>query len=151
MYSLSFTGFLRNNTVFSVLLPATLSKLVTTLTSVLLYYHATLESHDLFFHPEPKQNSKKPHNWNIKATKRKALSKHLPQHPLHTYIPWSVLCEISASSSMNKQRPSILIPCYAKSCSKIFFICGIFCFTLQIYHFTILYCLKKSMKEREYI
>jgi len=37
---------------------------------VLLCYHASLESHDLFFCPEPKKNTKKPRIWNIKATKK---------------------------------------------------------------------------------
>jgi len=35
---------------------------------VLLCYHASMESHDLFFCPEPKRNAKKPRIWNIKAT-----------------------------------------------------------------------------------
>ena len=38
---------------------------------VLLCYHAKLESHDLFFRPEPKKNSKKLRIWNIEATKEK--------------------------------------------------------------------------------
>lgn len=38
---------------------------------VLLCYHASLESHDLFFYPEPKRNTKKLRIWNIKATKEK--------------------------------------------------------------------------------
>ena len=38
---------------------------------VLLCYHAKLESHDLFFRPEPKKNTKKLRTWNIKATKEK--------------------------------------------------------------------------------
>ena len=38
---------------------------------VLLCYHANLESHDLFFCPEPKKNTKKLRIWNIKATKEK--------------------------------------------------------------------------------
>ena len=38
---------------------------------VLLCYHAKLESHDLFFCPEPKKNTKKLRIWNIKATKEK--------------------------------------------------------------------------------
>lgn len=37
---------------------------------VLLCYHASMESHDLFFCPEPKRNTKKPCIWNIKATKQ---------------------------------------------------------------------------------
>lgn len=37
---------------------------------VLLCYHASMESHDLFFRPEPKRNTKNPRIWNIKATKQ---------------------------------------------------------------------------------
>ena len=37
---------------------------------VLLCYHTSLESHDLFFRPEPKKDTKKPRIWNIKATKQ---------------------------------------------------------------------------------
>ena len=38
---------------------------------VLLCYHASLESHNLFFCPEPKKNTKKVRVWNIKVTKEK--------------------------------------------------------------------------------
>ena len=39
---------------------------------VLLCYHASLDSHDLFFRPEPpKKNTKKLRVWNIRATKEK--------------------------------------------------------------------------------
>ena len=37
---------------------------------VLLCYHASLESYDIFFRPEPKKNMKKPRIWNIKATEQ---------------------------------------------------------------------------------
>ena len=37
---------------------------------VLLCYHANMEAHDLFFHPESKSNTKKTRIWNIKATKQ---------------------------------------------------------------------------------
>ena len=50
---------------------------------VLLCYHANLDSHDLFFHPEPKRNMKKAHVWNIRSTKR-----HLQQHPVHLCCTW---------------------------------------------------------------
>jgi len=36
---------------------------------VLLYYHASLDSHNIFFKPEPKKNTKKPRIWNIAAIK----------------------------------------------------------------------------------
>ena len=38
---------------------------------VLLCYHASLDSHDLFFRPEPKKNTKKLRVWSIRATKEK--------------------------------------------------------------------------------
>ena len=38
---------------------------------VLLCYHASLESHDLFFCPEPKNNTKQPCTWNIKDVKQR--------------------------------------------------------------------------------
>lgn len=37
---------------------------------VLLCYHASLDSHDLFFCSESRKNTKKPCTWNIKATKQ---------------------------------------------------------------------------------
>ena len=37
---------------------------------VLLCYHASLESRDLFFCPEQKKHTKKSCIWNIKATKQ---------------------------------------------------------------------------------
>ena len=36
---------------------------------VLLFYHAILDSHDFFFCPEPKKNTKKLFVWNIRVTK----------------------------------------------------------------------------------
>jgi len=36
---------------------------------ILLCYHASLESHNLFFLPNPKKNAKKLKEWNIKAIK----------------------------------------------------------------------------------
>jgi hypothetical protein len=37
---------------------------------ILLIYHTNLESHDLFFQPEPKKSTKNPRVWNIKALKQ---------------------------------------------------------------------------------
>ena len=37
---------------------------------VLLCYHASLESHDLLFCPEPKKNIKQPRIWNTNAVKQ---------------------------------------------------------------------------------
>lgn len=48
---------------------------------VLLCYHASLQSHDLFFCPEPKKNTKKRRVWNIKATKQ-LLGPEICQHIL---------------------------------------------------------------------
>ena len=38
---------------------------------VLLHYHACLESHNIFFKPEPKKATMKPRVWNITAVKEK--------------------------------------------------------------------------------
>lgn len=35
----------------------------------LLCYHASLDSHNIFFKPVPKKNTKKPRIWNISAVK----------------------------------------------------------------------------------
>ena len=48
---------------------------------VLLCYHASLESHDLFFCPEPKKNTKQPCTWNIMAVKQR-LGPDMCQHIL---------------------------------------------------------------------
>ena len=48
---------------------------------VLLCYHASLESHDLFFCPEPKKNTKQPRVWNIRAVKQR-LGPDICQHIL---------------------------------------------------------------------
>ena len=47
----------------------------------LLCYHANLESHDLFFCPEPKKNTKQPRIWNIMAIKQR-LGPYICQHIL---------------------------------------------------------------------
>ena len=87
---------------------------------VLLWYHAKLESHDLFFHPEPKKNTKKLHIWNIKATKQN-LGQDICSNILFILAflesdTTSCLYGIGkgtsskqAVSSMSKQRCSILI------------------------------------------
>ena len=48
---------------------------------VLLCYHASLESHDLFVCPEPKKNTKQPGIWNIKTVKQR-LGPDICQHIL---------------------------------------------------------------------
>lgn len=44
---------------------------------VLLCYHASMDSHDLFLCSESRNNTKKPHMWNIKAKKRTAWPRHI--------------------------------------------------------------------------
>ena len=51
---------------------------------VLLCYHASLESHDLFVCPEPKKNTKQPGIWNIKTVKQR-LGPDICQHILFMY------------------------------------------------------------------
>ena len=41
-------------------------------------YHASIESHDLFFCLEPKKNTKQPCIWNIKVTKQRLGARHMP-------------------------------------------------------------------------
>ena len=48
---------------------------------VLLCYHALMDTHDLYFCPEPKKNAKKPRIWNIKATNRQ-LGEEMCKHIL---------------------------------------------------------------------
>ena len=48
---------------------------------VLLCYHASIASHDLFFCPEPKNNTKQPRIWYIKLTKQ-CLGPDICQHIL---------------------------------------------------------------------
>ena len=55
---------------------------------VLLCYHARLDSHDLFFRPEPKKKHKKASCLEYQSHKRKAWSRHLQQHPLHPCYSW---------------------------------------------------------------
>ena len=52
---------------------------------VLLCYHASIESHDLFFCPEPKKNTKQPGFWNIKVTKQR-LGPDICQHILFLHV-----------------------------------------------------------------
>ena len=52
---------------------------------VLLCYHANLDSHDLFFRPEPKKKHKEASYLEYQG---KVGSRYLQQHPLHTCISW---------------------------------------------------------------
>ena len=52
---------------------------------VLPCYHASIESHDLFFCPEPKKNTKQPGIWNIKVTKQR-LGPEICQHILFLHV-----------------------------------------------------------------
>ena len=49
---------------------------------VLLYYHASLESHDHLVCPEPKKNTKQPRTWNIIKTAKLRLGPDICQHIL---------------------------------------------------------------------
>ena len=48
---------------------------------VLLCYHASIESYEFFFCPEPKKNTKQPRIWNIKVAKQR-LGADICQHIL---------------------------------------------------------------------
>ena len=46
---------------------------------ILLLHHANMDSKELYFRPEPKQNAKKVRLWNIKASKEKLGSRICPK------------------------------------------------------------------------
>ena len=104
----------RSRGLFSVLLPATLSQLVMTLTSALLCYHAKLESHDLFFNPEPMKSSKS-FTSGISRPPKKGLVKTFTATSssyVHFLIISSYVGLKQAENSMSEPRPSIRIQCY---------------------------------------
>ena len=77
---------------------------------VLLCYRASIESHDLFFCPEPKKNMKQPRIWNIKVTKQRLWS-DICQHILSLYAvigcdTTSRLHWIGNGASLNKFQAS---------------------------------------------
>lgn len=77
---------------------------------VLLCYHVSLESHDLFFCPEPKKNTMKHRVWNIKATK-KMLGTDICKHILFLqavlgYDTTSRLHGIGKGASLKKFKAS---------------------------------------------
>jgi hypothetical protein len=59
-----------------------------------------MESHDLFFRPEPKRNTKNPRIWNIKATKQR-LSPDLCNHILfiHALLGCDITSRLSRDSA----------------------------------------------------
>ena len=54
---------------------------------ILLIYHTNLESHDIFFKPEPKNTTKIPRVWDMKAVKKQFRTWYLYSHPLPTCYP----------------------------------------------------------------
>ena len=77
---------------------------------VLLCYHASLDSHDLFFRPEPKKKTKKPRTWDIKATKER-LGPEICSHILfmHAFLgcdTTSHLYGIGKGTSLKKFKAS---------------------------------------------
>ena len=84
----------------------------------LLCYHASLDSHDLFFSPEPKKNTKKLRIWNIRATKEK-LGQNICNNILFIYAilgcdTTSRLYGIGKGTSLSKFRASSLFREQAK-------------------------------------
>ena len=71
---------------------------------ILLCYHASLESHDLFFCPEPKKNTKEPHIWNIKPTK-KMLGTDICKHILFLHA----VLGIEKGASLKKFKALVII------------------------------------------
>ena len=52
---------------------------------VLLCYYASLNSHDLFFRPEPKKTTRKPRTWNLKGIKQ-TLGPEICNHILFAFL-----------------------------------------------------------------
>ena len=77
---------------------------------ILLCYHAGLESHYIFFRPEPKKNVKKPKVWNIKAVKEQLGSEICSNIPfLHAVLgcdTTSHLYGIGKGTSLKKFKSS---------------------------------------------
>ena len=73
----------------------------------LLCYHASLDSHNIFFQPEPKKNTKKPQVWNIKAVKEQ-LGPEKCTIILSPSLPVSVCMSLSVSISL----PLFLFLCF---------------------------------------
>ena len=71
---------------------------------VLLCYHANLESHDLFFCPEPKKNTKQPRIWNIKAIKQR-LGPDICQHILFLHAVLGLIRHLAFTGS-ERELPS---------------------------------------------
>ena len=78
---------------------------------VLLCYHASLDSHDLFFRPEPKKTTRKPRTWNIKGIKQR-LGPEICNHILfmHAFLgcdTTSHLFGIGKGTSLKRFRANI--------------------------------------------
>ena len=73
---------------------------------ILLCYHANLDSHYIFFRPEPKKNKKKPRMWSIKAVKEQLgpeiCSNILFVHAVLEYDSTSHLYGIGKGTSLKK-------------------------------------------------
>ena len=90
---------------------------------VLLCYHAILDSHDLYFCPEPKKNTKKLCVWNIRVTKESLVKTSTTTSYLfilflgvtqcHVFIRlergYPLACSKQAVCSMSRQRCLIQI------------------------------------------
>ena len=73
---------------------------------VLLCYHESIESHDLFFFPEPKKNTKQPRIWNIKMTKQGLGPDILPAHTFSFCTQfWDVTRHLTSTGS-EREFPS---------------------------------------------
>ena len=78
---------------------------------VLLCYYASLNSHDLFFRPEPKKTTRKPHTWNLKGIKQRLgpeICNHIPF--MHAFLGCdtaSHLFGISKGTSLNRLQANI--------------------------------------------
>ena len=74
----------------------------TDLLILLCYHHASLESHDLLFCPEPKKNRKQPRIWNIKAGNQR-LGLDICQHILflHAALGCDTVC-VGKGASLKK-------------------------------------------------
>ena len=77
---------------------------------ILLCCHASLDSHNIFFRPEPKKNTKKPKVWNIKAVKEQLgpeiCSNILFLHAVLGYDTTSHLYGIGKGTSLKKFKSS---------------------------------------------
>jgi len=93
---------------------------------VLLCYHASIESHNLFFCPEPKRNTKNPSHLEYQGYKTNAWSRHMqPYLSMHSLdvtqlltsmelrrdLPSKSLWQVPHSESKLRYLIGILLPC----------------------------------------